>query len=331
MGPVSCLVVFVDLKSAYDTVWKEKLILKLSNYGICSKMLKWFQSFLSTRSCRVKYGSSFSKNVKLQVGLPQGAVTSCSLFNIYVNDLVKSIKSVEGIHCLLYADDLVLWHETPKRNAEKATEAKLNQALDKIAQWCDDNALQINLAKTAYQSFSLAHTTINPKLKIKEMSISKTDQYTYLGMTLDNKLTWKAHIDKITTRASKRLTILKRLAGSKWGCARSTLNLTYKTFVLPLMIYCCESIVTASQQTLKNLILVHNQALRLITGGTKSTPIDAMLLLTGNSPLDVIINEKTLLLYEKVLRIPNENLWSNYKTENHILKHNKVLSKKQYI
>ena len=86
--------VFVDLKS----VLKEKLILKLSNYGICSKMLKWFQSFLSTRSCRVKYGSSFSKNVKLQVGLPRCAVTSCSLFNIYVNDLVKSIKSVEGIH-----------------------------------------------------------------------------------------------------------------------------------------------------------------------------------------------------------------------------------------
>ena len=87
--------VFIDLKSAYDTVWKEKLILKLSNYGICFKMLKWFQSFLSTRSCRVKYGSSFSKKVKLQAGLPQGAVTSCSLFNIYVNDLVKSIKSVE--------------------------------------------------------------------------------------------------------------------------------------------------------------------------------------------------------------------------------------------
>ena len=42
----------------------------------------------------------------------------------------------------------------------------------------------------------------------------------------------------------------------------------------------------------KHLILVHNQAMRLITGGTKSTPIDALLLLTGNSPLDAIINEK---------------------------------------
>ena len=80
-------------------------------------MFAKYNMFSSTRSCRVEYGSSFSKNVKLQVGLPQGAVTNCSLFNIYVNDLVKSKKSVEGIHCLLYADDLLLWHETPKRNA----------------------------------------------------------------------------------------------------------------------------------------------------------------------------------------------------------------------
>ena len=49
---------------------------------------------------------------------------------------------------------------------------RLNQALDKIAQWCDDNALQINLAKTSYQSFSLAHTTINPKLKINQQNRS---------------------------------------------------------------------------------------------------------------------------------------------------------------
>jgi len=70
----------------------------------------------------------------LQTGLPQGAVMSCSLFIIYLSE---AIQSVTGVKCLLYADDLVLRHETPKRNAEAKTEKALNVALDVLAEWCD--------------------------------------------------------------------------------------------------------------------------------------------------------------------------------------------------
>ncbi|GBM29997.1 hypothetical protein AVEN_165574-1 [Araneus ventricosus] len=69
------------------------------------------------------------------------------------------------------------------------------------------------------------------------------------------------------------------------------------------MTYCCEAIITAPQLVINKLEVLQNQALRLITGEVKSTPIDAMLLLTRNKLFQYIMKEKALVLYEKLLRI----------------------------
>ncbi|VDO01558.1 unnamed protein product, partial [Rodentolepis nana] len=139
-------------------------------------------------------------------------------------------------------------------------------------------------------------------------------------MNFDTKLTWKSHLAKIAERVSNRLNVLKRLAGSVWGCARSTLNTTYKMFIQPIMLYCCEPLITATEVTLKPLEKAHNQALRLITGGIKSTPIDAMLLVTENTTIGSHIKEKTFILYEKLLRIPMDKLFSTYENKPRHLK-----------
>jgi len=58
----------------------------------------------------------------LQAGIPQGAVTSCTFFNLYINDLIGELNSIPDIKCLLYADDLFFWTETDKRKAVENTE-----------------------------------------------------------------------------------------------------------------------------------------------------------------------------------------------------------------
>jgi hypothetical protein len=80
--------VFIDFKSAYDSVWKENLLLKLVRSGIRSNLLQWLESFISHRACKVRYAEHYSKYHILQTGQPQGAVTSCTLFNLYISDLI---------------------------------------------------------------------------------------------------------------------------------------------------------------------------------------------------------------------------------------------------
>ncbi|VDO08809.1 unnamed protein product, partial [Rodentolepis nana] len=183
-----------------------------------------------------------------------------------------------------------LWYSAPKKNAQERTESTLNVALKLLANW---------------------H---------KDTTIEKTNEFTFLGMTFDTKLTWKSYINKIEERVSNRLNVLKRLAGNVWGCARSTLNNTYKMFIQPIILYFCEPLITATEVTLKPLEKAHNQALRLITGGIKSTLIDAMFLVTGNTTICSLMKEKALFLYEKLLRIPVDKFFSTYENRPRHLK-----------
>ncbi|GFY09536.1 reverse transcriptase domain-containing protein [Trichonephila clavipes] len=102
------------MKSAYDLAWREHLLLKLSNISVHSILLGWFKSFLSQRICKARYEGCYSKYKILRTGLPQGSVSSCLFFNLYINDLIAKFGRLVGVECLLYANDLVLWTETPK-------------------------------------------------------------------------------------------------------------------------------------------------------------------------------------------------------------------------
>ena len=111
-----------------------------------------------------KFGDSFSKSFNFQIRLPQGAVSSCSLFNIFVNDLLSSLNLIPSIKCLLFAADLVIWTQALKNVAIKLIECCLNNALHMLSNWCEENNVTVNLEQTASQSFSLTHEAFRPRL-----------------------------------------------------------------------------------------------------------------------------------------------------------------------
>ena len=153
-GPLECLWFCME-RTPYS---------KTPKSGVKSNMLAWFVSFLAERAIKVKYGNSASQYKLIQTGVPQGTVTSCTLFNLYINDLISELHTIPGIHYLLYADDLVFWTETWKYKTSNKTEKSLNAALKKLELWCSYNNMDINLLKTRYQSF-LSHHSISPSLQ----------------------------------------------------------------------------------------------------------------------------------------------------------------------
>jgi hypothetical protein len=94
--------VFVDFKSVCDSVWKENILLKLIRSGIRSNLLHWLDSFISHRAYKVRYGEHYSKYHILQTRLPQGAITSCTLLNLHINNLIGELNSISVIKCFLY-------------------------------------------------------------------------------------------------------------------------------------------------------------------------------------------------------------------------------------
>ncbi|GFV83254.1 glutathione reductase, mitochondrial [Trichonephila clavipes] len=135
--------------------------------------------------------------------------------------------------------------------------------------------MTVNLKKTTCQFFTLNRQPFSPQLVYNGMPAQQSDVSIYLGCALD-KLKWTKHAELVVSKARKRLSILKRLTGVKWGCNRDTLNTTYKTYIQPVLNYCNEVLISASENVRKLLDTFHNQALRMITGGVKTTPVLAM-------------------------------------------------------
>jgi hypothetical protein len=100
-------------------------------------------------------------------------------------------------------------------------------------------------------------------LKINNHKLAKSKSTKYLGIYMENKLSWKNHVEHTINKVNQTLRLIQ-LAGAKWGNKQETMYITYKTYVKPLMKYGCEVLVTASNSTLKVLETTQNNALRLI-------------------------------------------------------------------
>ena len=106
-------VVYIDFCKAFDTVSHQKLIMKLSKYGIHGNLLLWIKDFLSERTQNVKIGNSLSSTMKVTSGVPQGSVLGPTLFLVYINDLLDI--NIHSSVCL-FADDFKVYNVSSKSN-----------------------------------------------------------------------------------------------------------------------------------------------------------------------------------------------------------------------
>ena len=106
------------------------------------------------------------------------------------------------------------------------------------------------------------------------MYTTKEEYIWVLGLTLDPKLTYSAHIHNISVQAHKPLQIIKALTATGWGKQKETLMATYKAVMRPALEY-ASSVWSpiASSTSINKLQVMQNAALRTATGCTQDTNI----------------------------------------------------------
>ena len=106
-------------------------------------------------------------------------------------------------------------------------------------------------------------TKKNIELELFGEKLTAVQQAKLLGVTLDKKLTFNAHIDENAKKGRQRLGLLKLLSGSKWGCKPKTLMRLYKSYIRPVLEYGAPVILGASETYIKKLQIIQNKAIRI--------------------------------------------------------------------
>jgi len=127
------------------------------------------------------------------------------LFLIYINDITKA----SSFHATLFADDINIHISNSCFNVLQTT---VNLELCKIYHWLRANQLPLNYIKTKFMLLtSRKHNPASFKVIINNHNISPEDNLEYLCVLLDNKLSWKPHVQKVETQLSKACGILSKL------------------------------------------------------------------------------------------------------------------------
>lgn len=200
------LVVFIDYSKAFDTLRHDVLLEKLDDCGIRGPLKNWCQNYLEDRSFYVNVSGQLSDKVNVTEGTAQGSVLGPLHYLTYVNDVENLIKKCEIYQ---FADDTCLL----------AAHKDINEALrclqhdfTLLTKWSHDVGLVLNSNKTKLMYISSSKNRVVTPLSLiahnhaclhtdqsdcvcEALELVKTQRY--LGLVIDDRLTWKDHINHV--------------------------------------------------------------------------------------------------------------------------------------
>ena len=203
--------VFLDFSKAFDTVNHTILLKKLERYGMRGVPLQFFASYLTNRQQYVQMGNTVSSKQTMTCGIPQGSSLGPVLFLIYINDLPNCSSALTF---RIFADDTNVFASARDL---KVLEKIVNSELKKVKIWCDVNRLSINFSKTNFmiiKSQKKKDDQVNISVESADGTINalqRKQKIKYLGVLLDETISFNHHISYICTRIARNNGIISKL------------------------------------------------------------------------------------------------------------------------
>ena len=160
---------------------------------------------------------------------------------------------------ILFADDTTLF--TSHRDVNALTK-NISDDLALVREWLIANRLTLNINKTYYIIFTTRYLPNDVRVTIGEHVIERRLSGKFLGMTLDDKLTFKEHINTVKSKVSKLVGLFFKL---KNVFPLDVLNRLYYSLIYPHLIYCILAWGSAKPTFLYPLIMLQKRIARLLT------------------------------------------------------------------
>jgi ferritin-like metal-binding protein YciE len=262
--------IYLDLTKAFDLVNHSILLNKLESYGVRGSTNKLIKSYLENRKQYTQVNAQKSKLKTIECGVPQGSVLGPLLFLIYFNDIQNCTKAPMR----LFADDANIFISCKDPiHLRKIAE----QCLTDIKAWLNLNRLILSEDKTQYSIFMPCKrkvpTNLN-EIQIGKKTIIRTDSCKYLGVILDDKLSFDGHIMQLCKDLTKVIYSFRVI--KDWVPHCEKLKLYYAYFHSKVQ-YGIEVYGTAAKKLINKIDILQHKAIKALYNLEPLTPTRSLL------------------------------------------------------
>lgn len=225
-------VIYLDFAKAFDKVDHALLLEKLRRIGICGKVHRWLETFLTNRTQTVRVTGSESEVEKVISGVPQGTVLGPVLFLIHVSDIDQEVKHSRVAS---FADDTRVLRKV--RGPEDVT--LLQDDLNSIYDWAARNNMAFNSTKFELIRYKATQDEMERGGYVSPdgVPIERKSAVKDLGVVVSDSGEFGEQINQMVTRAKKKLGWVLRSFETR---QREHMLTLYKALILPLLEYCSQ-------------------------------------------------------------------------------------------
>lgn len=291
------LLISLDIEGAFDNAWWPALKRQMVVKNCPKNIYALVASYLEDRKIRVNYARATSEKGTTK-GCVQGSIAGPTFWNLILDSLLHKMASM-GVYCQAFADDVVLVFSDFSTGPLQQT---ANDTLDKVSEWGVQNKLRFAAHKTNAMVLTRKLKYDVPVLHMSGTQLNLVKEVKLLGLTIDSKLTFNAHVSATCKRAADIYKQLACAAKVTWGLNREIIRTIYVSVIEPIVMYAASAWAPAAEK-----LMTRNQFDSLQRGfaqkickAYRTVSLTSALVLSGQLPLDLrVIEAATLFKIKK--------------------------------
>lgn len=283
------LLVTLDVKNAFNSArWVDMLDALRNTFRIPTYLLRLIEDYLRSRALTYETRDGV-RTMEVTSGAAQGSILGPDLWNVAYDSLLRA-EMPEETSLVGYADDIAAL--IAARNVELA-QLKLNQVMRVVNTWMSEHGLSLALSKTEIVILTKKRIDTVVPFRVGREVVQSTRAAKYLGVMVDNKLSWRDQIFRTADKAAKVVSHLSMLMANVGGPRSSRRRLMMST-VQSVLLYGAEVWSDALDKEFYRLRLarVQRQAALRVCSAYRTVSEPAVLVVAGVIPVKLLAGER---------------------------------------
>ncbi len=288
----------LDCSGAFDCILFDAAEEAMHRKCVPDNIVTWYKNLLRGRTVFAEMQGCRARILPAR-GSPQGGVLSPLVWNMIMDTFLTKFRR-GPVKVLGYADDILLY---VKGRDPTTLVCLLQPALNEATKWGAANGLKFNPAKTSTVLFTRRkRRNLNLcGLKLEGVALEWSTSFRYLGVEIQQRLSWANHITERTNKCKYLLAKCRSVISQSWGLTPARMEWVYKGIIRPKLTYgavvWAGSLTKALEDKLRK---VQRLALLAITHPLRSTPTSGLEVMMGWLPLSLHAKEIGLNTYLRI-------------------------------